>query len=297
MTVLYGIIATTVTIWELVISVGRNRSWMLRCSVLVLLWMAGWGELYAQSRNVGIGIATPDASAILELSSTQKGFLVPRMTTIQRDSIRLPATSLLIYNTSITAYQYNIGTSLAPTWVTLMWTRSPGGNADRLYWSLTGNDSLQSTAYLGSRDSSVVRFATNGIVRMSIAPGSGDIAMQTLTGTPQRPTLAVNDGLVMADASGTLTKRDASDLLAKLGIASGRYTNATADPQFTVVINLPLGFSLDPSASITITPEASISVSVTPVVVSGSRTPTSFTVNFPGGLNTNESLNWFVKNP
>jgi hypothetical protein len=132
---------------------------------------------------------------------------------------------------------------------------------------------------------------------MSIAPGSGAIAMQTLSGAPQQTSLAAADGVVMADAGGVLSKRDASDLLAKLGIASGRFTNAGTDPQFTVVITMPAGFALAPDASITITPEASMSVSVTPVVVAGSRTPTSFSVNFPGGLNPNESLNWFVKNP
>jgi hypothetical protein len=264
---------------------------------VLLLLLVGAEELSAQSRNVGIGIATPDASALLELSSTQKGFLAPRMTTAQRDAIVQPATSLLIYNTTVSAYQYNIGTPQAPVWVALMWTSSPGGNADRLYWSLSGNDSLLATAYLGSRDTSTVRFGTNGIVRMTIAPTTGAIVMQSLSGTSQRPALASNDGIVMADAAGLLTKRDATDLLAKLGIASGRYTNTTPDPQFTVVITLPFGFALSQDASITITPEASMSVSITPVVVAGSRTPTSFTVNFPGGLNTNESLNWLVKNP
>lgn len=270
--------------------------WFARSCVLLLL-LLGVGELSAQSRNVGIGIATPDASALLELSSTQKGFLAPRMTTVQRDAIVLPAASLLIYNTTVLAYQYNIGTPQAPVWVALMWTQSPGGNADRLYWSLSGNDSLLATAYLGSRDTSMVRFGTNGIVRMTIAPTTGAITMQSLSGIPQRPTLASNDGIVMADAAGQLSKRDATDLLSKLGIASGRYTNTTTDPQFTVAITLPLGFVLSQDASITITPEASVSVSITPVVVAGSRTPTSFTVNFPGGLNSNESLNWFVKNP
>lgn len=270
---------------------------MLRCSVLVLLLLIGVARVSAQTRNVGIGTATPDPSALLDLSSTQKGLLAPRMTTAQRDAITLPAPSLLIYNTTVSAYQYNIGTPTAPVWVTLMWTQAPGGNADKLYWSLTGNDSLQATSYMGSRDSSTVRFGTNGIVRMTIAPTTGTIAMQSLAGVPQRPALAASDGLVMADATGALSKRDAADLLAKLGIASGRYTNTTSDPQFTVVVALPAGFTLSQDASITITPEASISVSVTPVIVSGSRTPTSFTVNFPGGLNPNESLNWLVKNP
>jgi len=53
-------------------------------------------QLLAQ---VGIGTSTPDASAKLDVSSTEKGFLVPRMTTEQRDLIPSPANGLLIFNT------------------------------------------------------------------------------------------------------------------------------------------------------------------------------------------------------
>lgn len=52
--------------------------------------------------NVGIGTTTPDPSAVLDLSSTSKGLLVPRMTILQRDLI-VPTTQasegLLIYQT------------------------------------------------------------------------------------------------------------------------------------------------------------------------------------------------------
>ena len=61
--------------------------------IFVLLQMC----LYAQ---VGIGTATPDASAKLDIASTTKGFLPPRMTTAQRDAIVSPATGLVIFNTS-----------------------------------------------------------------------------------------------------------------------------------------------------------------------------------------------------
>ena len=61
--------------------------------IFVLLQMC----LYAQ---VGIGTATPDASAVLDASSITKGFLPPRMTTAQRDAIVSPATGLVIFNTS-----------------------------------------------------------------------------------------------------------------------------------------------------------------------------------------------------
>lgn len=41
-----------------------------------------------------------DPSAALEIDSTTKGFLPPRMTTVQRNAITSPAEGLLIYNTS-----------------------------------------------------------------------------------------------------------------------------------------------------------------------------------------------------
>jgi hypothetical protein len=49
--------------------------------------------------KVGIGTTTPDASAALDVSSTTRGFLPPRMTTAQRDAIASPAVGLTVYNT------------------------------------------------------------------------------------------------------------------------------------------------------------------------------------------------------
>jgi N-acetylneuraminic acid mutarotase len=51
------------------------------------------------SQSVGIGTLTPDSSAILDISSTNKGLLLPRMTTAQRDAILSPALGLRIFNT------------------------------------------------------------------------------------------------------------------------------------------------------------------------------------------------------
>ena len=53
----------------------------------------------AQTQGVGIGTISPDASAQLEINSTTKGLLPPRMTTAQRDAISNPAIGLMIYNT------------------------------------------------------------------------------------------------------------------------------------------------------------------------------------------------------
>jgi hypothetical protein len=55
------------------------------------------GNIQAQ---VGIGTQTPASSAQLEVSSTNKGFLPPRMTAVQRDSIAGPVAGLIIYCTN-----------------------------------------------------------------------------------------------------------------------------------------------------------------------------------------------------
>lgn len=57
-------------------------------------------HIYTNTPIFGIGTNTPDASAALDISSTTKGLLIPRMTTAQRDAIASPATGLLIWNTT-----------------------------------------------------------------------------------------------------------------------------------------------------------------------------------------------------
>lgn len=61
------------------------------------------------SAQVGIGTNTPDNSAMLEVQSTDKGLLTPRMTLAQRNSISNPPNGLLIYQTNALAgfYVYN----------------------------------------------------------------------------------------------------------------------------------------------------------------------------------------------
>ena len=49
------------------------------------------------SAQVGVGTSTPNASAILDVESTNKGFLPPRMTQAQRNAIVSPATGLVVF--------------------------------------------------------------------------------------------------------------------------------------------------------------------------------------------------------
>jgi hypothetical protein len=75
-------------------------------SFLFLFLLAGVVS-YAQ-----VSIATdnsgPDPSAMLDVKSSDKGFLPPRMTTVQMNGIVSPISGLLVYNTSVNAlYWYN----------------------------------------------------------------------------------------------------------------------------------------------------------------------------------------------
>jgi hypothetical protein len=58
------------------------------------------------SAQVGIGTFDPDSSSLLELFSNNKGLLVPRMTSSERDLIVAPAIGLLIYNTSTSNFNF-----------------------------------------------------------------------------------------------------------------------------------------------------------------------------------------------
>jgi hypothetical protein len=55
---------------------------------------------------MGIGTLTPDSSARLEVSATNKGFLTPRMTTADRNAISNPAEGLLVYDLSTSSFWY-----------------------------------------------------------------------------------------------------------------------------------------------------------------------------------------------
>lgn len=83
---------------------------------LKLLFFSLLGSvLFNAQIGIGNGTVTPDPSAILDIQSTSKGLLAPRMTTAQRLAIANPAESLLVYDINLEAfYNYNLSTT---SWV------------------------------------------------------------------------------------------------------------------------------------------------------------------------------------
>lgn len=130
------------------------------------------GAILAQ--NVGIGTSTPDPSARLDVSDNQRGILIPRLTTAQRNAITTPARSLLIYNIDCNEYQYYIpGTG----WVSILTNVTAGGggsgtltafpatnisaNGFTAHWSpVSGATSYEVRVYQDCGSSTVVATAT-----------------------------------------------------------------------------------------------------------------------------------------
>ena len=84
--------------------------------------------------QVGIGTNNPDASAVLELSSSTKGFLPTRMTALQRNAISSPAQGLVIYCT-------DCGTNgELQVYNGVEYTTATGGDRTRTPRSAMGND-------------------------------------------------------------------------------------------------------------------------------------------------------------
>ena len=75
----------------------------------------------------------PNGSAMLDIQSTAKGLLAPRLTTVQRNAISNPATGLTIFQTDgIPGLYYNSGTPAFPAWALV------GSNAGQ--WQNTGSN-------------------------------------------------------------------------------------------------------------------------------------------------------------
>jgi hypothetical protein len=117
----------------------------------------------------------PDNSAMLDVNSTDKGLLLPRMTHSQRNAIASPANGLVIYQTDNTpGFYYNSGTSGSPAWQ-IVGTGSG--------WGLTGNSGTSAgTNFLGTIDNVPLVFKVNNELAGKIDPATGNTSLgyQTL---------------------------------------------------------------------------------------------------------------------
>ncbi len=102
-------------------------------------------------QSVGIGTDSPDSSAMLDITSTNKGVLVPRMTSAERDGISTPANGLMVYVITDSSFYFYEGN----TWA----------KVGREGWLLSGNTgTTYGTNYIGTADGQDLMFKVNGQV-------------------------------------------------------------------------------------------------------------------------------------
>lgn len=133
--------------------------------------------------QTGIGTASPDSSAKLEVASNNKGILIPRMTSSQITAITNPANGLLVYQTDgVTGFYVNSGSSVTPNWTRV--------NSD---WVKSGND----ISYSGGNVSISGNQTTTGSVTASSFIGNGNQLSNVLT--------KVSDSWVLAPGSNNVS--------------------------------------------------------------------------------------------
>ena len=86
---------------------------MNRITSTILVFLS---VIFTCNAQVGIGTTNPHASTILDIESTDKGILIPRLTTTERNAITTPANGLLIFNTVTNIFEFNSGTTAIPIW-------------------------------------------------------------------------------------------------------------------------------------------------------------------------------------
>ena len=150
----------------------KNCTLLLFLSLFIALNCIVLQSARCQSIAINTDASTADASAILDVKSTIKGMLIPRMTTAQRTAIATPATGLLVYDTDTMAFWYYNG---------LAWIKIEAAGAN---WSITGNSgTVAGTHFMGSTDAVDVVFKTNNTEHMRLLQAAtAQNSIATITG-------------------------------------------------------------------------------------------------------------------
>ena len=163
-------------------------------------WVVNGTNLYNNGTNIGIGTVAPNTTAIADLTSTTQGFLMPRMTTIQRNAIVNPANGLMIFNltTGCPNYFFNnqwyewCGTGVTPVAAISSINCAGATTTGTLTQGMVSNNVSVSIGYLGGNGGSYSgqSIASTGVTGLTATLSQGNMAIGagtlsfTITGTP-----------------------------------------------------------------------------------------------------------------
>jgi hypothetical protein len=123
-------------------------------------WVTNSSNIFNNGGNIGIGTITPATASILDINSTTKGLLIPRMTAAQRAAIVSPVNGLIIYQVDAPSgfYYFEGG-----AWHQLINSSFPPPPV----WSLLGNGgTIPGTHFIGTTDNTDLEFRTNNSPQM-----------------------------------------------------------------------------------------------------------------------------------
>jgi len=165
----------------------------MKFSILLLGLLFSFFLSTAQN-NVGIGTTSPSACALLDLTSTNKGFLFPRMTYSQRIAIGSLTPGLLVYQTNaVGLFQSGIYFYDGTQWKRI--ARSDeitGGGSSG--WTISGDDqysNLAGNVGIGTSDPTAKLHLVGNLLQVS-----GTYTMNNASGILQFQNNAVNKGFV-----------------------------------------------------------------------------------------------------
>jgi hypothetical protein len=140
--------------------------------------------------QVAIGTPTPDASAQLDITSTARGLLIPRMTAAQRIAILTPAEGLLVYQSDapVGIYVFKVG-----VWSIMGATgpQGPAGSPATLTFSFQSKTSDYTITAGDVTNNLIIKNSSNSVVTFTLpsasAAGVGKMVYitSTSTSTPQ----------------------------------------------------------------------------------------------------------------
>lgn len=194
---------------------------VVKISQLVILIFASLSTI----SQVGIGTITPDESAQLEIQSTEKGLLIPRMTAVQRNEISNPAEGLLVYVTDTTPGLYIFKSS---TWQAVSPEPSGPGPGTIIPFASGTTVNLSPNSGGGRQNGYALGFGNSAPLLWS-----GSI-IYIMGGTRNMAFSIPRDGIITSIA-GDFTFNDSYNLLFQTTISAQLYQSAAHDFYFTPI--------------------------------------------------------------
>jgi len=165
----------------------------------------------SQSLSINTDGSTANASAILDVKSTTKGMLVPRMSKTEKNAIVSPATGLLIFQNMPDSIGFHYYDGLAWIWLEAF------GNAG---WKTKGNTGTDTSVnYIGTTDNMPIRFKQNGQYMGQWDINKGNYFIGDRAGV-QKPT-AMQNSIAIGDSAladiGSIVSPTTSDYSIAIG--------------------------------------------------------------------------------